>query len=136
MLFLFCCVGGVSGTPPPLLDLHSTEPVAMELHRSRDEHDIEPAGDFLAVLAHHEVWHLYVDWTRMCQIFFDIQSLVSQVRCVSFGLLLWTMCISFYCGGCGGRSNGLIVRKLDFKYIAFLLSHSEVASALHSLFYR
>ena len=95
MLFLFCCVGGVSGTPPPLLDLHSTEPIAMELHRSRDEHDIEPAGDFLAVLAHHEVWHLYVDWTRMCQIFFDIQSLVSQVRCVSFGLLLWTMCISF-----------------------------------------
>ena len=36
MLFLFCCVGGVSGTPPPLLDLHSTEPIAMELHRSRD----------------------------------------------------------------------------------------------------
>ena len=70
MLFLFCCVGGVSGTPPPLLDLHSTEPIAMELHRSRDEHDIEPAGDFLAVLAHHEVWHLYVDWTRMCQFFF------------------------------------------------------------------
>ena len=70
MLFLFCCVGGVSGTPPPLLDLHSTEPIAMELRRSRDWHDIEPAGDFRAVLAHHEVWHLYVDWTRMCQIFF------------------------------------------------------------------
>ena len=45
----------------------------MELHRSRDEHDIEPAGDFLTVLAHHEIWHLYVDWTRMCQIFFEIQ---------------------------------------------------------------
>ena len=36
MLFLFCCVGGVSRTPPPLLDLHSTEPIAMELNRSRD----------------------------------------------------------------------------------------------------
>ena len=67
-------------------------------------------------------WHImkfgiYM-WTgRACvKFFFEIQNLVSQVRCVSFGLLLWTMCISvfFYCGG---RSNGLITRKLGFKYL-------------------
>ena len=36
MLFLFCCVGGVSGTPPPLLDLLSQLQSILELHRSRD----------------------------------------------------------------------------------------------------
>ena len=70
-------------------------------------------------------WHImkfgiYM-WTgRACvKFFFEIQNLVSQVPCVSFGLLLWTMCISvfFYCGGCGGRSNGLITRKLVCKYL-------------------
>ena len=59
-------------------------------------------------------WHImkfgiYM-WTgRACvKFFFEIQNLVSQVPCVSFGLLLWTMCISvfFYCGGCGGRGCG------------------------------
>ena len=69
--------------------------------------------------------------------FFEIQNLVSQVRCVSFGLLLWTMCISvfFYCGGCRGRSNGLITRKLGFKYLTCLSSPLEGASAILSFFY-
>ena len=84
-------------------------------------------------------WHImkfgiYM-WTgRACvKLFFEIQNLVSQVRCVSLGPLLWTMCILvfFYCGG---RSNGLITRKLGFKNLEFLSSHLERSSAILSLF--
>ena len=106
MLFLFCCVGGVSGTPPPLLDLHSTEPIAMELHRSRDEHDIKPAGDFLAVLAHHEVWNLYVDWTRMCQFFFLKFKIWSRKCAVFRSALCYGLCASWFSSIASCSKNG------------------------------
>ena len=101
MLFLFCCVGGVSETPPPFVG-PALQLSPMELHRSRHSHDILRAGDFRVVLAHMK-FDTYM-WIG--------RAYVKNVYFVYFGnkIGLWSalsfarpsaMCISvvFYCAG-------------------------------------
>ena len=59
----------------------------MELHRSRDSHDILRAGVFYVVLAKHEVWPSHVDWRRCAKKNSENENLAQEVRCISVGPL-------------------------------------------------
>ena len=82
MLFLFCCVGGVSETPPPFVG-PALQLSPMELHRSRHSHDILRAADFRVVLAHMN-FGTFMRVGRACvkNVYFGKQNLA--VECAVF----------------------------------------------------